>query len=102
MSTENIPVEPTEQSLVDFSAELFGQKKAEPESTNSEVVEEVAEEGDADEWDPDFEEFDVPKSRKGGKKEGEEEEDFKFEEDEEFKDLDLFNDGGFDDEEEDF
>jgi hypothetical protein len=56
-----------------------------------------------DEWDPDFEEFDLPKSKKGGGKKGEEEEeDVKFEEDEDFKDMDLFNDTGFDDEDEDF
>lgn len=48
-----------------------------------------------DSWDPDFDEFDVPKSRtakSGGKKE---EEDLNFEEEE---DLDLFDDEGFDDE----
>ena len=56
-----------------------------------------------DDWDPDFEEFDLPKSKKGGGKKGEEEEeDVKFEEDEDFKDMDLFNDSGFDDEDEDF
>ena len=57
-------------------------------------------EGD-DDWDPDFEGFDLPKSRKGKGGKEEEEEDFKIEEDEEFKDL--FNDSGtIDDEEEDF
>lgn len=60
------------------------------------------EEGDA--WDPDFEEFDLPKSKGKkaagvGKKPAEEEEDFKVE-DEEFKDL--FNDGAVDEDEEDF
>src|SRR6266496_4020036 len=47
-----------------------------------------------DEWDPDFEEFDVPKSKakKAGKKGADEEDDFKV--DEEFKDMDLFNEGG--------
>ena len=53
-------------------------------------------------WDPDFEEFDVPKSKgkksttAGGKKAGEDD-DFKLEDDE-FKDL--FNDKGYDDDEE--
>ena len=52
-----------------------------------------------EEWDPDFDEFDIPKSKvkkastgtakKGGK--GEEEEEFGFVDDE-FKDMDLFND----------
>ena len=57
-----------------------------------------------EEWDPDFEEFDLPKSKAkktpGGKKPADDDEDFKI--DEEFKDLDLFNDRGFDDDEEDF
>ena len=57
-----------------------------------------------EEWDPDFEEFDLPKSKGkkaggvAGKKAADEEEDFKI--DDEFKDL--FNDkGGYDDDEED-
>ena len=63
--------------------------------------------------DPDFEEFDLPKSKAkksagtagaaGAKKtpKGGEEEDLGF--DDEFKDMDLFNDsGGFDEEEDDF
>ena len=57
-----------------------------------------------DAWDPDFEEFDLPKSKgkkaPGVGKKAAEEEDFKVEDDE-FKDL--FNDGALDDdEEEDF
>jgi len=58
------------------------------------------EQGD-DNWDPDFEEFDLPKSRKGKDKEVDEEEDFKVEEEEDFSDMDLLNDsasGGFDEE----
>src|SRR5215203_5148558 len=56
-------------------------------------------EGD-DDWDPDFEEFDLPKSRKGKGKDDEEDEDFKVEEEEDFSDMELYNDsasGGFDD-----
>jgi hypothetical protein len=53
-----------------------------------------------EEWDPDFEEFDLPKSKKGKSSKGEEEEDFKVEEEEDLKDL--FTDGGFDDDEEDY
>ena len=54
-----------------------------------------------EEWDPDFEEFDVPKSKvkkadTGAKKPGDDE--FTFE-DEEFKDL--LNDKDYDDDEED-
>jgi DNA-directed RNA polymerase subunit delta len=62
-------------------------------------------EAEDEEWDPDFEEFDLPKSKGkkavgGAKKGAEEEEDFKV--DDEFKDL--FNDGASldEDEEDDF
>lgn len=62
-------------------------------------------EAEGEEWDPDFEEFDLPKSKGkkavgGAKKGAEEEEDFKV--DDEFKDL--FNDGASldEDEEDDF
>jgi DNA-directed RNA polymerase subunit delta len=62
-----------------------------------------------EEWDPDFDEFDVPKSKvkksTGGgphKKnaKGTEEDDLGLDED--FKDLDLFGEGGFEEEEDDF
>jgi DNA-directed RNA polymerase subunit delta len=57
---------------------------------------------DDDDWDPDFDEFDVPKSKGGkGSKDADEEEDFKPEAEEDLKELDLFNDSGFDDEDED-
>ncbi|MFN2458121.1 MAG: hypothetical protein ABR502_07970 [Chitinophagaceae bacterium] len=53
-----------------------------------------------DEWDPDFEEFDLPKSRKTAKAGKEADaEDFIFDEDEELKQL--LNDGGFEDDEDD-
>ncbi|MCX8483245.1 MAG: hypothetical protein ORN50_06650, partial [Crocinitomicaceae bacterium] len=59
-----------------------------------------------DDWDPDFDEFDIPKSKgkkaaPGPKKKADEEDDFKIDED--FKEFDLFNDksNGFDDDEED-
>lgn len=68
-----------------------------------EVEEDWEKQEEEDNWDPDFEEFDLPKSKgkKGPAKKGEEEDDFKLEEDE-FGDDDLFNEKGFDDEEEDF
>jgi anthranilate/para-aminobenzoate synthase component I len=60
-----------------------------------------------EEWDPDFDEFDIPKSKvkkagtakKGTAGKGEEEEEFGFGDDE-FKDMDLFNDS--EEEEDDF
>ena len=60
------------------------------------------EDAEEDAWDPDFEEFDLPKSKGkkapgAGKKAADEEEDFKV--DDEFKDL--FNDGALDEEEDD-
>ena len=58
-----------------------------------------------EEWDPDFEEFDLPKSKVKktgtGVKKGKGDDD-ELGIDEEFKDLDLFNDRGLDDEEDDF
>ena len=65
-----------------------------------------------EDWDPDFEEFDLPKSKgkkvsgggssagTGAKKGKGDDDDLGV--DDEFKDLDLFNDRGFDDDEEDF
>ena len=56
-----------------------------------------------DDWDPDFEEFDLPKSKKAKSGKAGAEEDSKIEEDDEFKDLFNENDGGFDDDDdEDF
>jgi nucleolin len=61
---------------------------------------EKAEEDDS--WDPDFQEFDIPKSKssKSGGKKASDDEDFSI--DDEFKDLGYFDDGaggggGFDD-----
>jgi nucleolin len=51
---------------------------------------------------PDFDEFDIPKSRgkKSGKKDGDDDDDFKFDDD--LKEFDLFNDSGsFDDDDDD-
>ena len=55
-------------------------------------------------WDPDFEEFDIPKSKGkksggAGKKGAGDDDDLGLDED--FKEFDLFNDSEFDDEEED-
>jgi DNA-directed RNA polymerase subunit delta len=64
-----------------------------------EVPDEWEKPEEEEEWDPDFEEFDLPKStvKKTGGKKGEED-DFKFEDDE-FKDL--LGDKNYDDDEED-
>ena len=59
-----------------------------------------------EEWDPDFDEFDIPKSKSkksapgSTKKSAKEEDDLGF--DEEFKDLGLFDEGGGFDDEDDF
>jgi hypothetical protein len=96
-------VEDDDDDLVDE------EPKKSAKSSKSDDDDDVVEEGDVDwnkvevddAWDPDFEEFDLPKS-KGKKAPGvakkAEEEDFKVEDDE-FKDL--FNDGALDDDEED-
>ncbi|HRN57076.1 MAG TPA: hypothetical protein PLL71_11525, partial [Agriterribacter sp.] len=57
-----------------------------------------------DSWDPDFDEFDIPKSRAkkaGGKKGKDDDDDLGI--DDEFKDMGLFDDGGgYDDDDDDF
>lgn len=86
--------------------------KAEDDNDIEDLVEIEADEpataeNDDDEWDPDFDEFDLPKS-KGGKKvtgtkketKGDDEDDFKI--DEEFKDMRSGSSKGFDDEDDDY
>mgnify|MGYP003536308171 FL=1 len=70
-----------------------------------EVVDDWDKPEEEDNWDPDFEEFDLPKSKGKkspgvGVKKGKEEDELGV--DEEFKDMDMFNDSGFDDEDDDF
>ncbi|HUR10613.1 MAG TPA: hypothetical protein VM012_04555 [Flavitalea sp.] len=85
-----------------------GKEDDEDDDDDVEVVDEWEKPEEEETWDPDFEEFDLPKSKTKkatgpvGKKtgKGEEEDDVAF--DEEFKDLDLFNDAGVDDEDDDF
>jgi len=81
-------------------------KKPRDEEDDDDVEEkpdewEKPEEGD-DDWDPDFEEFDLPKSKKAKSGKAGGEENPKIEEDDEFKDLFNENDGGFDDDDEDY
>jgi nucleolin len=59
---------------------------------DEDTVEPVASEDDDDNWDPDFDEFDLPKSKTGkkiggAKKSGKEDDDDDFKVDEEFKDM---------------
>ncbi len=80
-------------------------EEAEDEDEVEDEEDDLKEGDDEDDtWDPDFEEFDLPKSKKGGgKKDADEEEDFKIEEDPEFKDLFSGGKGNnFDDEDDDF
>jgi DNA-directed RNA polymerase subunit delta len=89
-----------------------GKKADDEEEDDDEDFEEVDEwekVEEEEEWDPDFDEFDIPKSKTkkstGGntsKKtaKGADEDDLGIDED--FKDLDLFNESGFDEEEDDF
>ncbi len=73
---------------------------------DAEEIEDTWDKGEEEDinWDPDFDEFDIPKS-KGTKKagttdkKGGEEDDFKVDED--FKEFELFNDTVFDDDEDD-
>ena len=95
------------------TAKASPKSKKDEEEDDDDIDDEVDEVDEWDkveeeeEWDPDFDEFDIPKSKtkkstgpakKTGK--GAEEEDLGL--DEEFKDLDLFNEGSFDEEEDDF
>src|ERR1700733_544950 len=86
-------------------------KKDEDEDEEEEDFDEVDEwekVEEEEEWDPDFDEFDIPKSKSkkatGGntskKTKAGDEDDLGLDED--FKDLDLFNDSGFEEEEDDF
>ena len=75
---------------------LLGAKKKaaeEEEEEEEEQADDWEKSEEEEEWDPDFDEFDVPKSR-SGKSEEKDEEDLNFEEEEEFNDL--FEDDGFD------
>lgn len=75
---------------------IAAKKKADEEEEQEEGSDdwESTEGEEAEEWDPDFDEFDVPKSRTGKSDSKEEEEDLNFEEEEELNDL--FDDEGFD------
>ena len=82
-----------------------GEDEDDDDADGPDVVDEWDKVEEEEEWDPDFEEFDIPKSKGkkatgvAGKKGAEEEEDFKI--DDEFKDM--FNDeDGFDEEEDDY
>ncbi|HEV2830425.1 MAG TPA: hypothetical protein VGW31_00470, partial [Hanamia sp.] len=57
---------------------------------------------DDDDYDPDFEEFDIPKSKtkKPSSKKGKEDDDFEIDDD--FKSLDLFDEGADLDDDDDF
>ena len=71
-------------------------------STTSKVEEE-------ENWDPDFDEFDIPKSKtkksgsaSGGTSKKGKGDDDDLGVDDDFKDMDLFNDSGFDEEDDDY
>ncbi len=72
---------------------LVAAKKKAAEEEEKESADEWEKEEGEEAWDPDFDEFDVPKSR-SGKSDNKEEEELNFEEEEEFNDL--FDDEGFD------
>lgn len=72
------------------------------DDVNADDIEDEWEKPDEDDYDPDFEEFDIPKSKVKKavpKKKGGNEDDFELDED--FKDLGLFDEGTLEDEEED-
>lgn len=71
------------------------------EEVDDHEFEDEWEKGNSEDYDPDFEEFDLPKSKtkSGKKKKSGEEDDFDFED--EFKDMDLFTESSFEDDDED-
>ena len=101
----------TSKTELKKTSKTSGKKGKEEEDDDDEAEDDVEVVDDWDkpeeeeEWDPDFEEFDLPKSKVKkagtGVKKGKGDED-ELGIDEEFKDLDLFNDTGLDDEEDDF
>jgi hypothetical protein len=105
-------VEEDDEDIEDEPAPKKGKKSSADEDDEDgdgdadEKDDDWGKEEEEDAWDPDFEEFDLPKSKGKkaaggvGKKGADEEEDFKVEDDE-FKDL-FNDDAGFDDDEEDF
>src|SRR5580698_71696 len=104
------PVKPAdddeaEDDFVDEEAPKKGAKSAKGKSADDDDDEDVDVDDDwekveeDEDWDPDFDEFDIPKSKAkksstGGGKSKKEEDDLGL--DDEFKDMDLFNDSGFD------
>jgi len=103
---EDLEVEEELETTAKKGKAVASSKKKSEDDDDDDDAEEAVDDWEKPEeeenWDPDFDEFDVPKSRgKKAAKKGEEEEEFKI--DEEFKDMDLFNEGGgYDDDEEDF
>ena len=86
-----------------------GKRKSDPDGDRDDddevdEVEDDWEKTEEEDYDPDFEEFDIPKSKtkKAPLKKGKGEDDFELDDD--FKEMDLFNDGsgGVDDEDDDF
>lgn len=73
---------------------LAAKKKVEEEADEPEQDDEWDKVEEEEEWDPDFDEFDVPKSRTGKSSSKEEGDDLSFDEDEELNDL--FDDEGLD------
>ncbi len=61
---------------------------------------------DEENWDPDFDEFDIPRSKTpkptGTPKKSSEEGDEDLKVDDDFKEFELFNDSGFEDDDDDF
>lgn len=97
--------ETTKAAKVGKASSKKGKEDDDEEEDAEEAVDDWDKPEEEESWDPDFEEFDLPKSKVkkatgGAGKKGKEEEDLGV--DEEFKDMDLFNDSGFDDEEDDF
>ena len=113
-TTEEVEFDEMATGIPVWEAAKAGPKKApakpvddDDDDDEDEDVVDDWEKGDDEEeenWDPDFDEFDVPASKgkkagSGGKKKNEEEDDFKFDDD--MKEFDLFNDSDKDEDDDD-
>ena len=99
----SFPLQKKEKTVASTKKVKGGDDDEEEEEEVEEKPDDWEKPEEEEEWDPDFEEFDVPKSKGkkavgGTKKPSEEEDEFKI--DDEFKDM--FNDDGVEEEEEDY
>jgi DNA-directed RNA polymerase subunit delta len=104
--TEDDEASPAAKSTAGRTASAAKSKKPESDDDDGddeEPVDDWEKPEEEDNWDPDFAEFDVPKSKNTRKTPGKKGDDDDFAIDDEFKDMGLFDDSpGYDDEDDDY